>query len=134
METYYPGATQYEIAGFFYWQGDKNRYNTGHAARYELNLFAFIKALRKEFNVPRAKFVCSTLGQTYKKAGGNEGHILRAHLAVDGKIGKYPEFKGNVASLYAKPFTTGVVPMVTTVATLKPIWTWGRRWAQQWPS
>jgi len=107
LDTYYPGATQYEVAGFFYWQGDKDRYNTGHATRYELNLVALIKALRKEFNAPNAKFVCATLGQTDKKAGGNEGHILRAQLAVDGKTGKYPEFKGNVASVYSKPFNHG---------------------------
>ena len=44
---------------------------------------------------------------TDKKAGGNEGHILKAQLAVDGKTGKYPEFKGNVASVYSKPFNHG---------------------------
>ena len=107
LDTYYPGATQYEVAGFFYWQGDKDRYNTGHATRYELNLVALIKALRIDFNAPNAKFVCATLGQTDKKAGGNEGHILRAQLAVDRKTGKYPEFKGNVASVYSKPFNHG---------------------------
>ena len=107
LDTYYPGATQYEVAGFFYWQGDKDRYNTGHAIRYELNLVALIKALRKEFNAPNAKFVCATLGQTDKKARGNEGHILRAQLAVDGKTGKYPEFKGNVATVYSYPLSKG---------------------------
>ena len=43
-----------------YWQGDKDRYNTGHATRYEKNLVALIKALRKEFGAPNAKFVCAT--------------------------------------------------------------------------
>ena len=107
LGTYYPGATKYEVAGFFYWQGDKDRYNAGHATRYELNLVALIKSLRKDFNAPNAKFVCATLGQTGKGAGGNEGHILTAQLAVDGKTGKYPDFKGNVASVYSKPFTHG---------------------------
>ena len=43
------------------------------------------------------RFVCGTLGQTEKGAEDNEGLILNAHaqLAVDGKTGKYPEFKGN---------------------------------------
>jgi hypothetical protein len=107
LGTYYPGATKYEVAGFFYWQGDKDRYNAGHATRYELNLVALIKQLRKEFDAPNAKFVCATLGQTKKGAKGNEGHILNAQLAVDGKTGKYPEFKGNVASVYSKPFCHG---------------------------
>ena len=107
LGKYYPGATKYEVAGFFYWQGDKDRYNAGHATRYEQNLVNLIKALRKDFNAPKAKFVCATLGQTAKGAKGNEGHILNAQLAVDGKTGKYPEFKGNVASVYSKPFCHG---------------------------
>jgi hypothetical protein len=107
LGKYYPGATKYEVAGFFYWQGDKDRYNAGHATRYEKNLVNLIKALRKEFNAPNANFVCATLGQTRKGAGGNEGHILNAQLAVDGKTGKYPEFKGNVATFYTNPVSKG---------------------------
>ena len=38
-----------------------------------------------------------------KGATGNEGKILEAQLAVDGKTGKYPEFKGNVATVYSHP-------------------------------
>jgi len=34
LDKYYPGAKKYEIAGFFWWQGDKDRYNAGHASRY----------------------------------------------------------------------------------------------------
>ncbi|MHC4507255.1 MAG: sialate O-acetylesterase [Planctomycetota bacterium] len=104
---YYPGATRYEVAGFFFWQGDKDRYNAGHATRYEKNLVHFIKQLRKDFNAPNAKFVCATLGQTRKGAGGNEGLILNAQLAVDGKTGKYPDFRGNVASVYSNPLSKG---------------------------
>ncbi len=107
LGTYYPGATRYEVAGFCFWQGDKDRYNAGHATRYEKNLVHFIKQLRKDFNAPNAKFVCATLGQTAKGAKGNEGHILNAQLAVDGKTGKYPEFRGNVATVYSKPYCHG---------------------------
>ena len=66
-----------------------------------------IKALRKDFNAPKAKFVCATLGQTKKGAGGNEGKILEAQMAVDGRTGKYPEFKGNVACVYTHPLSKG---------------------------
>ncbi len=104
---YYPGATRYEVAGFFFWQGDKDRYNAGHATRYEKNLVHFIKQLRRDFNAPDAKFVCATLGQTRKGAGGNEGLILNAQFAVDGKTGKYPDFRGNVASVYSNPLSKG---------------------------
>jgi hypothetical protein len=107
LDKYYPGAKGYEIAGFFFWQGDKDRYNAAHASRYEQNLVHLIKTLRKDFDAPNAKFVCATLGQTAKGAEGTEGQILEAQLAVDGKNGKYPEFKGNVATVYSKPLCHG---------------------------
>lgn len=107
LDKYYPGAKKYEIAGFFFWQGDKDRYNAVHADRYEQNLVRFIEQLRKDFNAPGAKFVCATLGQTKKGDGGNEGKILEAQLAVDGNSGKYPQFKGNVATVYANPLCHG---------------------------
>lgn len=107
LEKYYPGAQGFEIAGFFFWQGDKDRYNAGHAAHYEQNLVHFIKKLREDFDAPNAKFVCATLGQTEKGATGNDGLILDAQLAVDGLSGKYPEFKGNVATVYTHPLSLG---------------------------
>ena len=107
LGKHYPGAKKYEVAGFFFWQGDKDRYNAAHANRYEQNLVHFIKTLRKDFNAPKAKFVCATLGQTKKGAKGNEGKIIAAQLAVDGKSGKYPEFKGNVATVYTNPVSKG---------------------------
>jgi len=98
----------YEIVGFAWWQGDKDRYNAGHASRYEKNLVHLIKTLRKEFKAPEAKFVVATLGQTVKKsAEGNEKLILDAQLAVDGEAGKYPEFKGNVITVYTHPLSQG---------------------------
>ncbi|MDP7130696.1 MAG: sialate O-acetylesterase [Planctomycetota bacterium] len=107
LGKYYPEATKYEVAGFFFWQGDKDRYNAGHASRYEQNLVHLIKQLRKDFDAPNAKFVCATLGQTKKGAKGNEGLILEAQFAVDGKNGKYPEFKGSVATVYSNPLSKG---------------------------
>jgi hypothetical protein len=102
-----PGSKNYEIAGFFFWQGDKDRYDAGHASRYEKNFVQLIEQLRKDFDAPNAKFVCATLGQTAKGAIGNEGRILEAQLAVDGTTGKYPEFKGNVATVYTHPLSQG---------------------------
>jgi hypothetical protein len=107
LDTYYPGANGYEIAGFFFWQGDKDRYDAGLASRYELNLVALIEQLRRDFDAPHAKFVCATLGQTEKGATGNEGLILDAQLAVDGRAGKYPQFAGNVATVYSHPLSLG---------------------------
>jgi hypothetical protein len=107
LDKYYPGAKSYEIAGFFFWQGAKDSGSKENSSRYEKNLVQFIKSLRKDFEAPNAKFVVATMGQTKKGAGGNEGLILEAQLAVDGEAGKYDEFKGNVASVYSNPFCHG---------------------------
>ena len=107
LNEYYPGATKYEIAGFFFWQGEKDCLVDENAARYETNLVNFIKALRKDFNAPNAKFVLATLGEATKGCGGNGEKVLDAQLAVDGATGKYPEFKGNVATVFSNPFSMG---------------------------
>jgi hypothetical protein len=107
LGKYCPGAAKYEVAGFFFWQGEKDCGNAVHAGRYEQNLVRFIKQLRKDFNAPDAKFVLATLGEAKKGCEGNEGKVLEAQLAVDGNSGKYPEFKGNVATVYSNPLSLG---------------------------
>jgi len=107
LATYYPGATSYEVAGFFWWQGDKDMRDPGYYTRYEFNLVNLIKQLRKDFNAPNAKFVTASLGQTEMGSTGGDGQILDAMLAVDGESGKYPEFKGNVAAVYTHPLSEG---------------------------
>ncbi|MEY3895009.1 MAG: hypothetical protein RLZZ214_528 [Verrucomicrobiota bacterium] len=107
LGTYYPEATKYEVAGFFWWQGEKDAGNAAHAERYEQNLVKLIKSLRKEFNAPKAKFVMGTIGEVTQETTGNGGKILQAMMAVDGKSGKYPEFKGNVATVYTHDMARG---------------------------
>ena len=105
--TYYPGATKYEVAGFCWWQGDRDSRSAALSSRYEQNLVQLIKQLREEFDAPNAKFVTASLGQTQKGATDGGGKILDAMLAVDGESGKYPEFKGNVAAVYTNPLSKG---------------------------
>ncbi|MEM6260031.1 MAG: sialate O-acetylesterase [Planctomycetota bacterium] len=104
LDKYYPGAVGYEVAGFIWFQGDKDRYNAGHARHYGKNLQTLFNALRKDFNAPDAKFVCGTLGQTAKdKASGNE------KLIMDGKFafGADPQNKGKAAVVYTHPLSMG---------------------------
>lgn len=103
IEDFYPGAQAFEIAGFFWWQGDKDSRDPGLAARYEYNLVNLIKTLRATFKAPNAPFVTASLGQTVKGSTSGDGLILDAMLNVDGESGKYPEFKGNVAAVYTHP-------------------------------
>jgi hypothetical protein len=102
LNTYYPGARRFEVAGFCFWQGAKDLGRGGSATNYEVNLVHFIRDLRKDFNAPNALFVCATMGQERKG-----GRITDAQLAVDGRTGKYPEFEGNVATFYSNPVSKG---------------------------
>ncbi len=126
----YPGwASQgFEIAGFVWWQGDRDRYTMGHATRYEQNLVRLIDTLRSYYEnryntdqiapgqpnnltrtVPNAPFVLATLGQTVLNDNSHpaEMAILDAQLAVDGTAGNYPRYKGNVKTVYFHPLSEG---------------------------
>ena len=59
LSTFYPGQTCYEVAGFFWWQGDKDSRDMGLASHYEENLVALIKALRVQYDSPKAKVTTS---------------------------------------------------------------------------
>ena len=106
LDKYYPGAKSYEVAGFLWWQGERDC-GSELATRYEQNLVTLIKSLRKDFNAPNAKFVIATLGEATQGGGGNTETVMNAMLAVDGKTGKYPEFKGNVATVYTHDMARG---------------------------
>lgn len=107
LNKYYPDATEYQIAGFFWWQGDRDSRSEALSSHYEENLVNLIHQLRKDFDAPNAKFVGASLGQTSKDDTGNGKKILDAILSVDGTSGKYPDFKGNVAGVYTHPLSQG---------------------------
>jgi len=105
----------FEIAGFVWWQGDKDRYNLVHATHYEPNLVNLINLLRDYYEnrypgqvVDDAPFVLATLGQTpLDSTHAAEREILDAQLAVDGESGDYPLFAGNVKTVYSHPLSQG---------------------------
>jgi hypothetical protein len=69
---------------------------------YEKNLNQLFKALRKEFNAPKAKMVVATLGQTNKDtASGNEKMI------IDGMFAFAKAHKGEAATVYTNPLSMG---------------------------
>jgi hypothetical protein len=98
LKKYFPDYKDqgYEVAGFVYWQGHKDQ-NAAHASKYEQNLVQLVKALRKDFDSPNAKFVLATgCGNPGTEGFGKK--IAEAQLAVnDAK--KYPDFKGNVKGI-----------------------------------
>ena len=96
LSTYYPGAKEYEVAGFFWWQG--NAEGKGSVENYDKNLAFLFKDLRKDFNAPNAKFVCATLGEHDKGATLSKKMYDFAGL---------PEFKDEAAVFYSKPVSKG---------------------------
>jgi len=105
LSTFFPSTPPtncYEVAGFFWWQGDRDSRDMGLASVYEQNLVALINALRKQYNAPKAPFVTASLGQTTQGATDGGGLILDAMEAVANGT-KYPAFKGNVAAVYTHP-------------------------------
>ncbi|VEU40161.1 unnamed protein product [Pseudo-nitzschia multistriata] len=93
------------VAGFFFWQGDKDRYDLAYAGRYKENLARLVRALRKDFGAPGAPFVLATLGQTARDQAGTgaDGLIFEAQTGLQ----ELPEFSGNAFCVYSKPFCHG---------------------------
>jgi len=97
LSKYYPGATKYEVRGFFWWQGNAER-GKGNVETYDKNLAFLFKDLRTDFNAPNAKFVCATLGEHDKNATLSKKMYSFAAL---------PEFKDQAAVFYSKPVANG---------------------------
>jgi len=107
LGKYYPDAKSYEVAGFLWWQGDKDMRNPAHAAEYEKNLGRLLKALRKDFNAPKAAFVTASLGQT-KEDDTASGHGIILHAMKNFASGKYKaEFGDNLGFVYTHPLSKG---------------------------
>ena len=106
LDKYVPGATDYEVVGFFWWQGDKDMRNSTHSKHYEDNLARLLRALRNDFNAPNAKFVSATLGQTTLSTGGGQGLLRDAKFNLADPQ-KHPDFAGHVAAVFTHPLSKG---------------------------
>jgi hypothetical protein len=104
FDTLYPQFKDqgFEVAGFVWWQGHKDQ-NPVHASRYEENMANLIKAWRKEFDAPKAKWVLATIAFGGWDLGEPGKTIARAQLAVSAPE-RHPEFKGNVKTIEARGF------------------------------
>lgn len=90
----------YEIAGFVWWQGHKDRFTPELDAAYEQNLANLINDVRKEFKTPQMPAVVATVGfgGNALQEGDNYWNIFNAQLAVaDAK--KHPEFASKIATV-----------------------------------
>lgn len=97
LTDYYPGAKGYEVAGFFWWQGNAEPAK-GNVDDYDKNLAFLFNDLRKDFNAPNAKFVCATLGEHDKTETLSQKMFDFAAM---------PEFKGQAAVFFSNPVSKG---------------------------
>lgn len=99
IEKWYPSYKDqgYEIVGFVWWQGHKDTGSAAHASKYEENLERLIESLRKDYDVPNARFVLAT-GCGNPGTEGLGKKIAEAQLAI-GDAKKYPKFAGNVKAV-----------------------------------
>jgi autotransporter-associated beta strand protein len=104
----------FEIAGFVWWQGEKDGGDMGHAIRYEQNLVKLITSLRSYYSnrypgkvVPNAPFVLATLGEAAlsNTSPATEVAVRNAHFAVDTAAGTNPQV--NVKTVYSYPLSEG---------------------------
>lgn len=93
LSTYYPGAKEYQVAGFFWWQGCSE--GKGNPETYDKNLTFLFSDLKKDFNAPNAKFVGATLGE----------HDKSAPLAE--KMFAFDDAHKDAGFFYAKPVSKG---------------------------
>jgi Carbohydrate esterase, sialic acid-specific acetylesterase len=106
----YEMETGYEIAGFFWNQGEHDC-TPEFSAEYEQNLANLIQDLRKEFNAPAMKVVIATTGfggrdpKDAKTGAAPKGYenqlkVIAAQLALSAR----PEFKGAAATVETRDF------------------------------
>lgn len=105
LDKYYPGAKEYEVRGFLWWQGCKDKGNPAHAERYGIHLAYLLRALRKDFDAPNALFVGASIGETKEGKGGNEGKMMQG--LIDLAQTKEEEFKGAAGFVYSHPLVGG---------------------------
>jgi len=96
----YQKETGYEIAGFFWNQGEHDA-SENFAPEYETNLANLIKDLRKEFNAPGMKAVIAVTGYG---GWGNTNAGLKKVQEAQLALPKRPEFKDNVATVETRDF------------------------------
>jgi alpha-galactosidase len=92
----------YEIAGFGWFQGHKDKDSTKE--EYEKHLVNLIGDLRKEFKAPKMPAVVATVGfNGYRLAEGPWKGVWEAQMAV-GDPKQHPELAGSVASVDTRDF------------------------------
>ncbi len=96
----YDAGTGYEMAGFVWVQGFNDQFDPAFHGNYKTNMIAFVKDVRKEYQVPNMPFVIGVLGTSATKEEVDKNPVSVAQR----EAAAAPEFKDNVASVESYPF------------------------------
>jgi len=96
----YDAAAGYEIAGFVWFQGFNDQFDSAFHGNYKTNMIAFVKDVRNEYQVPNIPFVIGVLETGATKEAVDENPVSLVQRAAAAA----PEFKDNVASVESYPF------------------------------
>ncbi|MBI2803395.1 MAG: hypothetical protein HYX68_00245 [Planctomycetes bacterium] len=91
----YDAGIGYEIAGFVWFQGFNDQFSPAFRDNYKNNMIAFIKDVRKEYQVPDLPFVIGVMGTGATKESVDKNAVSVAQRQAAAR----PEFKGNVAAV-----------------------------------
>jgi len=95
----YDADVGYEIAGFVWFQGFNDQFSQAYHGNYKTNLVAFVKDVRKEYQVPDLPFVIGVLGTGGTKEKVDQNPVSVAQREAAAAL----EFQGNVASVESYP-------------------------------
>jgi len=96
----YDVSVGYEIAGFVWFQGFNDQFSPAFRDNYKNNMIAFVKDIRKEYQVPNMPFVIGVMG-----TGGTKESVDKNAVSVGQReAAAAPEFKGNVVAVESYPF------------------------------
>lgn len=96
----YDASVGYEIAGFVWFQGFNDQFSPAFRDNYKNNMIAFVKDIRKEYNVPNMPFVIGVMG-----TGGTKESVDKNAVSVGQReTAATPEFKGNLVAVESYPF------------------------------
>lgn len=96
----YDASVGYEIAGFVWFQGFNDQFSPAFRDNYKNNMIAFVKDIRKEYQVPNLPFVIGVMG-----TGGTKESVDKNQVSVGQReAAAAPEFKDNVVAVESYPF------------------------------
>ena len=114
----YDEAEGYEVAGFVWFQGYNDMFNTVGRQQYGGNLVHMIKDLRAEFAAPEMRVVVGVMGVngTKNETNPKQRDVRNGQRSVN----EVPDFKGNVRAIETAPFLHEPICVIRCAGWLYP--------------